>query len=52
MSIFSFFIGSIFVPFVMINRRARSFDSQNPQASLNGYKEYDKSAFFGYEEIN
>tara|TARA_B100000073_G_C23705313_1_gene562021 strand:+ start:750 stop:971 length:222 start_codon:yes stop_codon:yes gene_type:complete len=50
--ILHFFIGSIFVPFVMINRRARSFDSQNPQASLNGYKEYDKSAFFGYEEIN
>ena len=50
--ILHFFIGGIFIPFIMINRRARNFDRKNPQASLNGYKEYDESTFFGYEKIN
>ena len=35
----------------MILRRARRFDRENPEAALNGYKEFNKSRFFGYEEI-
>ena len=35
----------------MILRRARRFDKNNPQAGSNGYKEFNKSRFFGYEEI-
>ena len=49
--ILHFFIGAIFFPFIMILRRAKRFDKNNPQASLNGYKEFNKSRFFGYEEI-
>ena len=47
-----FFIGAIFIPFVMINRRARNYDSQNQQEAINGYKDSDKTTFFGYEEVN
>ena len=49
--ILHFFIGAIFFPFITIFRRARRFDEQNPDASTNGYKEFNKSRFFGYEEI-
>ena len=49
--ILHFFIGAIFFPFIMILRRARRFDKNNPQAAINGYKEFNKSRFFGYEEI-
>ena len=47
-----FFIGAIFIPFLMINRRARNYDSQNQQEAINGYKDSDKTTFFGYEEVN
>tara|TARA_B100000941_G_C28320430_1_gene456196 strand:- start:45 stop:278 length:234 start_codon:yes stop_codon:yes gene_type:complete len=50
--ILHFFVGAIITPFIMINRRARAFDNNNPQAALNGYKDYDKTIFFGYEERN
>ena len=36
----------------MISRRARSFDNKNPNAYLNNYKDYNKSTYLGYEEIN
>ena len=49
--ILHFFIGAIFIPFVMINRRARNYDSQNKDESLSGYKNYDNTTYFGYEEI-
>tara|TARA_B100000131_G_C17585208_1_gene396791 strand:- start:44 stop:265 length:222 start_codon:yes stop_codon:yes gene_type:complete len=49
--ILHFFFGAIFIPFIMINRRARKFDNNNPQAMENGYKDYNKSTFFGFEEI-
>ena len=49
--ILHFFIGGIIFPFIMILRKARRFDKQNPQASMNGYKEFNKPRFFGYEEI-
>ena len=50
--ILHFFFGAIFVPFVMINRRARNYDSKNPQEASTGYKGSDRTTFFGYEEIN
>ena len=50
--ILHFFVGAIFIPFLMISRRARNFDKKNPEAYLNGYKEFNKSTFLGYEEIN
>ena len=50
--ILHFFVGSIFIPFIMIYRRARDFDNKNPQAVLNGYKEYDKNTFFGFEKVD
>tara|TARA_Y100001978_G_C23356931_1_gene274686 strand:+ start:247 stop:468 length:222 start_codon:yes stop_codon:yes gene_type:complete len=50
--ILHFFIGAIFIPFLMIIRRARNFDNKNPEAFINGYKEYNKSKYLGYEEIN
>ena len=50
--ILHFFIGAIFIPFLMISRRARNFDKKNPEAQLNGYREFNKSTYVGYEEIN
>ena len=50
--ILHFFVGAIFIPFLMITRRARNFDKKNPQAYENGYKEFNTSTFLGYEEIN
>tara|TARA_Y100000589_G_C27095599_1_gene605796 strand:+ start:963 stop:1187 length:225 start_codon:yes stop_codon:yes gene_type:complete len=50
--ILHFFVGAIFIPFIMISRKARRFDKMNPDSALNGYEEYNKSKFFGYEEIN
>ena len=50
--ILHFFIGSIFIPFIMINRRARNFDDKNPQALSNNYKDYNTSTYYGYEELN
>ena len=47
-----FFFGAIFIPFIMINRRARNFDTQNSQEAANGYKDADSKTFFGYEEIS
>ena len=35
----------------MINRRARNFDTLNPEEASNGYKKSDSTIFFGYEEI-
>lgn len=49
--ILHFFFGAIFIPFVMINRRARNFDAKNPQEAATGYKDSDSTIFFGYEEI-
>ena len=46
------FVGSIVVPFIMINRRAREFDSSNTKEAATGYKDGDNSSFFGYEKIN
>ena len=46
-----FFFGAVFIPFIMINRRARNIDKQNPQEAAIGYKNSDKSEYFGYEEI-
>jgi len=50
--ILHFFFGAIFIPFIMINRRARNYDRLNPQESINGYKNSDSTTYFGYEEIN
>ena len=50
--ILHFFIGAIIFPFNMIHAKARRIDSQNPEEAANGYKNSDKAAFFGYEEIN
>ena len=49
--ILHFFFGAILIPFIMINRRARNFDSQNPTRASNGYKDSDTTTFYGYEEI-
>ena len=49
--ILHFFIGAIFIPFIMISRRARNFDKNNPEAFSEGYKDYNKVTYFGYEEI-
>ena len=49
--ILHFFIGAIFIPFIMINRRARKFDRENPQSVANGYEDFNKSIFYGYEDI-
>ena len=49
--ILHFFIGAIFVPFVMISRRAKKFDRENPKSVANGYEEFNKSIFYGYEDI-
>jgi len=49
--ILHFFIGAIFIPFIMISRRARNFDKNNPEALSDGYKQYNKVTYFGYEEI-
>ena len=49
--ILHFFIGAIFVPFSMINRRARKFDKENPESVENRYEEFNKSIFYGYEDI-
>tara|TARA_Y100001968_G_scaffold306954_1_gene324249 strand:+ start:19685 stop:19915 length:231 start_codon:yes stop_codon:yes gene_type:complete len=46
-----FFFGAIFIPFIMINRRAKKFDRENPQSVADGYKEFNKSIFYGYEDI-
>ena len=50
--ILHFFFGAVIIPFIMINRKARRIDSQNPQEAANGYKNSDTTSFFGYEEIN
>jgi len=50
--ILHFFIIGIVIPFVLINRKARAFDRKNPNALENGYKEFNKKRYFGYEEIN
>ena len=50
--ILHFFIGAIVFPFIMISRRARNFDKNNPEAVSNGYKDFNKTNFFGYEELN
>ena len=47
-----FFVMAIVIPFILISRRAKRFDKNNPEAVSNGYKEFNKSTFFGYEEIN
>ena len=49
--ILHFFVGAIIFPFNMIHAKARTIDAQNPQKAANGYKDSDKAAFFGYEEI-
>ena len=49
--ILHFFIGAIFIPFIMISRRARNFDKNNPEAFSEGYKDFNKVTYFGYEEI-
>tara|TARA_B100000963_G_scaffold129_1_gene122 strand:+ start:562 stop:699 length:138 start_codon:yes stop_codon:yes gene_type:complete len=45
-------VGAIFIPFFIINRRARNFDKKNPEAYLNDYEDFNKSTYLGYEEIN
>tara|TARA_B100000945_G_C20132769_1_gene480229 strand:+ start:51 stop:272 length:222 start_codon:yes stop_codon:yes gene_type:complete len=50
--ILHFFFGAIFIPFIMIFRRAKRFDKANPDSVNNGYEEYNKSNFLGYEKIN
>ncbi len=49
--ILHFFVGAIFIPFLMITRRAKNFDKKNPDAYSNGYKDFNKSTYLGYEEI-
>ena len=49
--ILHFFVGAIIFPFNMIHAKARSMDAQNPKDASNGYKNFDNSTFFGYEEI-
>ena len=49
--ILHFFVGAVIFPFNMIHAKARKIDSQNPQDAANGYKNLDKTTFFGYEEI-
>jgi len=36
----------------MISRRARNFDKKNPDAYLNGYEDFNKTTYYGYEEID
>ena len=50
--ILHFFFGAIFIPFVMINRRARNYDSRYPKEASSGYKNLNNESYFGYEEIN
>ena len=50
--ILHFFVGAIIFPFNMIHAKARKIDAQNPQEAKNGYKDSDKSVFFGYEQIS
>ena len=50
--ILHFFFGALFIPFIMINRRARKYDIKNPVEAGNGYKDSNTTTFFGYEEIN
>ena len=49
--ILHFFIGAIFFPFIIIRRRAKKFDRENPQSVANGYEDFNKSTFYGYEKI-
>ena len=49
--ILHFFIGAIFIPFIMIYRKAKSFDNKYPDAVLNNYADYNKQTYLGYEEI-
>ena len=49
--ILHFFFGAVFIPFLMINRRARNYDNKNPQQAANEYKDLSTTTFFGYEEI-
>ena len=46
-----FFIGAIVFPFIMINRKARKFDRENPESVKNRYEEFNKSIYYGYEDI-
>ena len=48
--ILHFFFGAVFIPFILIFRKARNFDKKNPEAALNRYEDYNKTNFFGYEE--
>ena len=50
--ILHFFIAGIFIPFLMIFRRARNYDRNDPKSSLDGYKSFNKTEFVGYEETN
>ena len=50
--ILHFFIGAIFIPFIMISRKARNFDKKYPEAVLNNYEDYNKKTYIGYEEVN
>jgi len=50
--ILHFFVGAIIFPFNIIHARARRFDAQNPQEASNGYKNSDKTNYFGYEELS
>tara|TARA_B100000212_G_scaffold186438_1_gene140644 strand:+ start:184 stop:405 length:222 start_codon:yes stop_codon:yes gene_type:complete len=50
--ILHFFIGAIFIPFIMISRKARNFDKKYPEAVLNNYEDYNKKTYLGYEEVN
>ena len=47
-----FFVGAIFIPFIMINRRARNYDKNNPNEALNGYKDLNNETYLGYEDIS
>ena len=49
--ILHFFFGAIFIPFILINRKAKKFDRENPKSVSDGYKDFNNSTYYGYEDI-
>tara|TARA_Y100001970_G_C14255013_1_gene874621 strand:- start:2378 stop:2599 length:222 start_codon:yes stop_codon:yes gene_type:complete len=48
--ILHFFVGAILVPFFLIYKKAKSYDSANKDLLANGYKGLSNETFFGFEE--
>ena len=50
--ILHFFVGAAIFPFNIIHARARKFDAQNSEEAAMGYKNLNKTTYYGYEEIS